>query len=173
MPVEGRDRSSRQTQYVGEGSWRLGNVSTPLSVQETAEGVARESVKFLSESRMREICMSGSMSVAPCKRVELCRLRWRPRQSLASSRVPSLARRPVTATAKRRQGGCRPESSERENSPEIERDRSSRPCLSKGKAESQAAHASGLRCSRGSYRQHATKGIDVNKGDPSGSNESL
>src|SRR5258708_7240186 len=33
--------------------------------------------------------------------------------------------------------------------------------------------ASGLRCSRGSYRQHATKGVDVNKGDPSGSNESL
>jgi hypothetical protein len=33
--------------------------------------------------------------------------------------------------------------------------------------------ASGLRCSRGSYRQHATKDVDVNKGDPSGSNESL
>src|ERR1700752_1818300 len=88
---------------------------------------------------MRQICMSGSMSVAPCKRVELSRLRWRPRQSLASSRVPSLAWCPVTAAAKRRQGGCRPERSEREDSPEIERDRSSRPCLSKGKAESQAA----------------------------------
>src|ERR1700756_3365747 len=95
--------------------------------------------EVLSESRMRKICMSGSMSVAPCKRVELSRLRWRPRQSLASSRVPSLAWCPVTATAKRRQGGGRPECSERENSPEIERDRSSRPCRSKGKAESQAA----------------------------------
>src|SRR6476620_9139997 len=31
--------------------------------------------EVLSESRMREICMSGSMSVAPCKRVEVCRLR--------------------------------------------------------------------------------------------------
>src|SRR5262249_55850048 len=31
--------------------------------------------------------------------------------------------------------------------------------------------ASGLRCSRGSYRQHAAKGIDVNNGDPFGSNE--
>ena len=31
------------------------------------------------------------VSVAPCKRVELSRLRWRRRQSLASSRVPSLA----------------------------------------------------------------------------------
>jgi hypothetical protein len=51
----------------------------------------------------------GSMRVAPCKRVEVCRLRWRPRQSLASSREPSLAWRPVTAVAKRRQGGCRPE----------------------------------------------------------------
>src|ERR1700741_5020462 len=98
-----------------------------------------EGVTVLSESRMREICTSGSMSVAPFKRVNLSRLRWRPRQSLASSRVPSLAWCPVTAAAKRKQGGCRPERSEREDSPEIERDRSSRPCRSKGKAESQAA----------------------------------
>ena len=49
------------------------------------------------------------LGVAPCKRVELGCLRWQPRQSLASSRVPSLAWRPVTAAAKRRQGGCRPE----------------------------------------------------------------
>src|ERR1700751_5387255 len=54
---------------------------------------------------MRDIRQSGSMSVAPCKRVELSRLRWRRQQSLASSRVPSLAWRPVTAAAKRRQGG--------------------------------------------------------------------
>jgi hypothetical protein len=47
--------------------------------------------------------------VAPCKRVKLCRLKWRPRQSLASSRVPSLAWRSVTTAAKRRQGGCRSE----------------------------------------------------------------
>jgi hypothetical protein len=33
--------------------------------------------------------------------------------------------------------------------------------------------ASDLRCSRGSYRQHATKGSNVNKGDPSGSSASL
>jgi hypothetical protein len=33
----------------------------------------------------------GAVGVAPCKRVELSRLRWRRRQSLASSRVPSLA----------------------------------------------------------------------------------
>ena len=33
--------------------------------------------------------------------------------------------------------------------------------------------ASVLRCSRGSYRQHATKGINVNTGDPFSSNESL
>ena len=33
--------------------------------------------------------------------------------------------------------------------------------------------ASGLRCSRGSYRQHATKGSNANKGDPSGSGASL
>ena len=47
--------------------------------------------------------------VAPWKRVEHSRLRWRPRQSLASSRVSSLAWRPATAAAKRRQKGCRPE----------------------------------------------------------------
>ena len=29
---------------------------------EAADGVTREGVKFLSESRMREICLSGSMS---------------------------------------------------------------------------------------------------------------
>ena len=55
---------------------------------------------------------NGDVRVAPCKRVELTCLRWQPRQSLASSRVPSLAWRPVTAAAKRRlrrQGGCRPE----------------------------------------------------------------
>src|SRR6202171_4962763 len=83
--------------------------------------------------------------VAPCKRVEVCRLRWRPRQSLASSCEPTLAWRPVTAVAKRRQGGCRPEGTERKNSPEIDRDRSSRPCLSKGKAEPQAAATRAVR----------------------------
>ena len=34
-------------------------------------------------------------------------------------------------------------------------------------------NASGLRCSRGSYRRHATKELDGNKGDPSGSSASL
>src|SRR5580704_7566732 len=67
-----------------------------------------EGVRSCPRAGCREIRMSGSMRVAPCKRVELSRLRWR-RQSLASSRVPSLAWRPVTAAAKRRQGGCRPE----------------------------------------------------------------
>ena len=66
---------------------------------------------------MPELGTSGSVRGAPCKCVQLSRLRWRPRQSLASSRVPSFAWRPVTAVAKRRQGGCRPESSEREDNP--------------------------------------------------------
>jgi hypothetical protein len=35
------------------------------------------------------------------------------------------------------------------------------------------ANASGQRCSRGSYRQHATKGSNANKGDPSGSGACL
>jgi hypothetical protein len=42
-------------------------------------------------SRVPELGPLGSMRVAPCKRIELSRLKWRPRQSLASSRVPSLA----------------------------------------------------------------------------------
>src|SRR5215813_11534691 len=53
--------------------------------------------------------MPGGVGVAPCKRMEVSRLRWRPRQSLANSRAPSLAWWPVTYTAKRRQGGSRPE----------------------------------------------------------------
>ena len=36
-------------------------------------------------------CFLLRPSLAPCKRVELSRLRWRRRQSLASSRVPSFA----------------------------------------------------------------------------------
>ncbi len=39
------------------------------------------------------------------KRMKFGGLRWPPRQSLASSRVPSLAWGPATGTAKRRQGG--------------------------------------------------------------------
>jgi hypothetical protein len=53
--------------------------------------------------------MRGGVGVAPCKRMEFSRLRWRPPQSRAGSGVPSLAWCPVTVTAKRRQGGCRPE----------------------------------------------------------------
>ena len=52
-------------------------------------------VKFLAamaaKSRMRESCTSGSVRVAPWKLVEFSCLRWRPRQSLASRRVLSLA----------------------------------------------------------------------------------
>ncbi len=42
------------------------------------------------------------------KRMVYSDLRWLPRQSLASSRVPSLAWCVVTPTAKRRQGERRP-----------------------------------------------------------------
>src|SRR5258708_23710629 len=108
MPVEERDLSSRQTQYVGKdlGDWET------YQLRKMVRNCRRRCTRtreLLSESRMREIRPSGSMSVAPCKRVEVCRLRRRLRQSLASSREPSLAWRPVTAVAKRRQGGCRPE----------------------------------------------------------------
>ena len=63
--------------------------------------------------------------------------------------------------------------SEREHSPEIDRDRSSRPCPVKGKAEPEPAIREWVEVLRGSYRQHATKELGVNKGDPSGSGASL
>src|SRR6516162_8028413 len=88
---------------------------------------------------MRAIRQSGFVSVAPCKRVELSRLRWRRRQSLASSAYQVLhgvRQRPLRSVDREVVGR---NTSEREDSPEIERDRSSRPYRSKGKAESLAA----------------------------------
>ena len=108
MPGEGRGLSSRPTQDVVR-DLEIGQPSNSEKRSDTADGVTRQRREVLSESAVREIRLLRSMSVAPCKRVELSRLRWRRRQSLASSRVPSLAWRPVTAAAKRRQGGCRPE----------------------------------------------------------------
>jgi hypothetical protein len=80
-----------------------------LTMETKLEQITVKAVNQLPKSVVREIRTPRSVGVAPCKRVEVCRLRWRPRQSLASSREPSLAWRPVTAVAKRRQGGCRPE----------------------------------------------------------------
>ena len=57
---------------------------------------------------MRESFKYGSVGVAPWKRMEFNSLKWLLWKSLTSSHVPSLAWCPVTATAKRRQGGCRP-----------------------------------------------------------------
>ena len=63
MPVEGRDLSSRQTQYVVK-DLEIGQPINSAECSETADGVARASQRreVLSESRMREICLSGSMS---------------------------------------------------------------------------------------------------------------
>src|SRR6516225_11210360 len=63
MPGEGRDLSSRQTQYVVTDP-EIGQPINSNKCSETADGVARESQRreVLSESRMREICLSGSMS---------------------------------------------------------------------------------------------------------------
>jgi hypothetical protein len=47
----------------GEGPGRLGNLSTPARVQDPQMAShAKTRREVLSESRMREICMSGSMS---------------------------------------------------------------------------------------------------------------
>ena len=55
------------------------------------------------KSRVRESRKPGSVRVAPCKRMKFGRLKWRPRQSLTSSRVPSLAWCPVPACRQARQ----------------------------------------------------------------------
>ncbi len=64
MPAEGRDLSSRQTQNVARDT-EIGRPINSRMCSEAAEGVARERWRdVLSESRMRQICMSGSMSGA-------------------------------------------------------------------------------------------------------------
>ena len=60
--MEGRDLSSRQAQDVVK-DMEIGRPINSEQRSETADGVARERRReVLSESRMREICMSGSMS---------------------------------------------------------------------------------------------------------------
>src|ERR1019366_548321 len=62
MPVEGRGLSSRRTQDVAK-YMEIGQPNNSEQCSATADGVARERRReVLSESRMREICKSGSMS---------------------------------------------------------------------------------------------------------------
>src|SRR4029453_12712255 len=62
MSVEGRDLSSRQTKDVVR-DLEIGQPINSEEGSEPADGVTRERRReVLSESRMREICMSGSMS---------------------------------------------------------------------------------------------------------------
>ena len=62
MPVEIRGLSSRQTQDAVR-DLEIGQPINSEECSETTEGVTRERKReVLSESRMREICMSGSMS---------------------------------------------------------------------------------------------------------------
>ena len=60
MPVKGRDLSSRQTQYVVKDI-EIGQPINSEECSETTDGVEAKR-EVLSESRMREICLSGSMS---------------------------------------------------------------------------------------------------------------
>jgi len=62
MPVEGRGLSSRPTQDAVR-TRRLGNLTTPKSAQKLQTALhAKRRREVLSESRMREIRQSGSMS---------------------------------------------------------------------------------------------------------------
>src|SRR5216684_7738880 len=60
-PVEGRDLSSRQTQYVVK-DLEIGKPINSNKCSEAADGVAREDVESCPRGRMQEICLSGSMS---------------------------------------------------------------------------------------------------------------
>jgi NAD(P)H-dependent FMN reductase len=64
--VEGRDLSSRQTLKDLE----IGKPVNSNKLFRSCRWRCTRKREVLSESRMREICLSGSMSVAPCKRVE-------------------------------------------------------------------------------------------------------
>ena len=60
--MEGRDLSSRQTQYVVK-DLEIGKPINSASVQKLQKALhAKAKREVLSESRMREICLSGSMS---------------------------------------------------------------------------------------------------------------
>src|SRR6267154_999091 len=63
MPVEGRDLSSRQTQYVVKdlGDWETYKLRKGFRNRRW-RCTRKQRREVLSESRMREICMSGSMS---------------------------------------------------------------------------------------------------------------
>src|SRR5450631_4924356 len=63
MPVEGRDLSSRQTQYVVRDL----DIGQPTKLRKVFRNcrwrcTRKQRRDVLSESRMREICTSGSMS---------------------------------------------------------------------------------------------------------------
>src|SRR5215813_13366423 len=61
MPGEGRGLSSRPTQDAVR-DLEIGQPSNSAKCSATADGVTRERRDVLSESRMREIRMSGSMN---------------------------------------------------------------------------------------------------------------
>src|ERR1700720_2473359 len=63
MPVEGRDLSSRQTQYVVKDM----EIGQPINSERVFRNcrwrcTRKQRREVLSESRMQEICLSGSMS---------------------------------------------------------------------------------------------------------------
>src|SRR5229473_6968226 len=63
MPVEGRDLSSRQTQYVVKNLGDWASYKLRKGFRNCRWRCTRKQRReVLSESRMREICMSGSMS---------------------------------------------------------------------------------------------------------------
>ena len=93
MPVEGRGLSSRQRK-TRCGTWRLGNLATPKSVQQLQTAFHAKRRDVLSESRMRGALGEAGMSLP----VQV----WSV-QSRASRTGASLAGVVATRGPKRRQ----------------------------------------------------------------------
>jgi RNA-directed DNA polymerase len=87
-------REAWNTSKSAHGPWRLSNtpalaLALPVLQQFGAAKFGGEvGVQFIEPPCTRS---HGGVGVAPCKRMEFSCLRWQPRQSLARSRVPSLA----------------------------------------------------------------------------------
>jgi hypothetical protein len=133
----GSSQSTRQNEVgVTHAGLRQVDPQTPSPAPLSPSPLLRHS------SFIRAVCVDALVRIcAGCalKLMKFSLLKWRPRQSLARSRVPSLAWPPVTVAAKRRPGGCRPECRKWKDSPEIDRGGSSRPYPVTGKAEAQYA----------------------------------
>jgi hypothetical protein len=94
-----RGERARRMEHQQIGAWPVAPVEDPgartgvagAALQHNGSAVLGRAVGSLHRTAGYVIRLYGGVGVAPCKRMEFSRLKWRSRQSLASSRVPSLA----------------------------------------------------------------------------------